>query len=86
MKGDPNIPDTGDVQRALLFYLADLAAPRTAQEVYRALAEQFGLSLSQRTRRMPNQAEPHWHNRVRTAKIISFEKGWLIIPKETNGL
>jgi len=71
------IPETSEVERALLFYLADFVTPKSAQYAYRTLAQQFGLNQTQRAQRMPNQAESHWENRVRTARNQLVQKGYL---------
>ncbi|WDA40884.1 winged helix-turn-helix domain-containing protein [Erythrobacter sp. BLCC-B19] len=70
------LPDTHAVASILLRYLVQVGQPRSAAEAYRALAEQFGLARATRNMRMPNQAEPHWNNRVRTAMNSLVKKGY----------
>jgi len=75
-----DLPETPEVEARLMRYLVAAAQPRSAQQAYRALAEQFGLDWSTRTRQMPNQSEVHWNNRVRTAMKNLVEKGYSESP------
>ena len=70
------IPDTFDVETKLLRYLAGFVGPKSARSAYDALASQFGLGWSTQTQRMPNQGEPHWPNRVRSAMTRLVKKGY----------
>jgi restriction endonuclease Mrr len=75
-----DLPECPEVETKLLFYLAKVGQPRSASECYRALAEQFQLSPATRHRSMPNQAELHWHNRVRTAMNNLVKQGYADRP------
>lgn len=71
-----SLPDTHDVEMQLLRFLASVDQPRTAQQAYSELANHFDLGHSVRIQRMPNQGEPHWPNRVRTAMNQLVQKGY----------
>ncbi|MFM9828416.1 MAG: biotin carboxylase N-terminal domain-containing protein, partial [Sphingomonas sp.] len=71
------LPKTPDVEEALLFLLQNLGGSSPSAKVYQPLAELFDLTPEQQTTWMPNQKEPHWNNRVRTARKHLVERGLL---------
>jgi restriction endonuclease Mrr len=70
------IPDTPAVETRLLRYLAATIAPKSASDAYSVLGSQFNLNYADRARRMANQAESHWRNRVRTAMNNLVTQGY----------
>ena len=70
------IPETFDVETSLLRYLAASIGPKSASDAYDVLGSQFDLSHAERARQMLNQAESHWHNRVRTAMKNLVAQGY----------
>ena len=70
------LPDTHSVEMELLRYLAGFIEPKSASDAYRSLGNKFSLPRAIRGQRMPNQGEPHWPNRVRTAMNNLVKHGY----------
>lgn len=71
-----DLPSYQQVEEALLSYLA-AHGPSEPMSIYQPLADQFGLSGSQRTAPRPDNSTPLWNNRVQWARRALKDKGYL---------
>jgi|GEM_PF-284429 len=79
-----DLPAESVVMDALESLLKKRKGEVTPSEAYKALAEEFGLTLEQRTRLMDNGKDCHWENRVRFARRKLVDAG--IMAREPRGI
>ena len=79
------LPTESKVMAELENYLAKQKGPVEPTDAYRTLADKFALTIEQRNRKMSNNDEVHWENRVRQArrKLVNAGK---IDPNLSRGL
>lgn len=82
---DLELPSEAEVERALFRYLA-ARRPVEPASVYGPLADQFGLSVTQRTAPIADNSTPEWSNRVQAAQTSLRQKGLLLETLSVWGL
>ena len=75
------LPKTGEVEDALVVFLADRGGEHQSSTLYGPLGDKMGLSSYDQQILMSNEGRSHWENRVRTAKKHLVEHGWLEAPQ-----
>ncbi|BCW86975.1 hypothetical protein sos41_01010 [Alphaproteobacteria bacterium SO-S41] len=74
---DLGLPSDAELERALFRYLA-ARRPVEPASVYGPLADQFALTVTQRTVPLEDNSTPEWSNRVQAAQASLRQKGLLL--------
>ena len=76
----PGLPDPSAIEAKLLLILASRAGPMRTSAIYRKLAEEFGLTRSERYGNPFDPKGSGWEYLVRHAKRHLRDEGWLCCP------